>query len=102
MCDSVRQKSGHTRVLGQIHDMKNQFWAGLGSRAILVKKKIEEDYEQLLRPVFFMFSWAKDNFKKSFEYIVAYTLKNCIKTLKKKFGKYFLREKNSFLGPISM
>jgi hypothetical protein len=26
--------------------MKNQFWAGLGSRAILVKKKFGADYEQ--------------------------------------------------------
>jgi hypothetical protein len=38
--------------------MKNQFWAGLGSQAVLVKKKFGADYEQLLRPVF-MFSWGK-------------------------------------------
>jgi hypothetical protein len=28
--------------------MKNQFWAGLGSRVVLVKKKFGADYEQLL------------------------------------------------------
>jgi hypothetical protein len=31
--------------------MKNQFWAGLGSRAVLVKKSLG----QLLRPVFSVF-----------------------------------------------
>ena len=36
--------------------MKNPFWAGLGSRAVLVKKKFGADYEQL----FFMFSWTKN------------------------------------------
>ena len=35
--------------------MKNQFWAGLGSRAVLVKKKFGADYEQLLRAFFFVF-----------------------------------------------
>ena len=35
-----------------IYNMKNQFWAGLGSRAITVKKKFGVDYEQLLRLVF--------------------------------------------------
>jgi hypothetical protein len=35
--------------------MKNQIWAGLGSRAVLVKKKFGADYEQPLRPVFFLF-----------------------------------------------
>jgi hypothetical protein len=32
--------------------MKNQFWAGLGSQAILVKKKFGADHEQLLRLMF--------------------------------------------------
>jgi hypothetical protein len=35
--------------------MKNQFWAGLGSRAVLVKKKFGADYEQLFRAVFYVF-----------------------------------------------
>ena len=48
--------------MGHIYDMKNQFWAGLGSRAELVKKKFGADYEQLLRPVFLMFSWTKNRF----------------------------------------
>ena len=26
------------------YNMKNQFWAGLGSRAVLVKKKFEANY----------------------------------------------------------
>jgi hypothetical protein len=43
--------------------MKNQFWAGSGSRAVLEKKKFGADYEQLLRPVFLMFSWTKNKFK---------------------------------------
>ena len=41
------------------YNMKNQFSAGLGSRASSVKKKVWADYEQLLRSLFFMFSWAK-------------------------------------------
>jgi hypothetical protein len=43
--------------------MKNQFWAGLGSRASTVKKEFGADYEQLLRLVLFKFSWAKNEFK---------------------------------------
>jgi hypothetical protein len=43
--------------------MKNQFWVGLGSPAVLVKKKFGADYEQILRPIFFMFSWTKNKFK---------------------------------------
>jgi hypothetical protein len=35
--------------------MKNQFWAGLGSRAVPVEKKFGADYEQLLRPVILCF-----------------------------------------------
>jgi hypothetical protein len=36
--------------------MKNQFWAGFGSQAVLVKKA---DYEQLLRPFFYVFMSKK-------------------------------------------
>jgi hypothetical protein len=32
---------------------------GLGNRAILVKKKVWADYEQLLRPVFYVFMGKK-------------------------------------------
>jgi hypothetical protein len=39
--------------------MKNQFWAGLGSLAVLVKKKLGAGYEQLLRAFFYVF---KGNF----------------------------------------
>jgi hypothetical protein len=41
--------------------MKNQFWAGLGSRASMVKKKFGADYEQLLRPIFLCFHGQKIN-----------------------------------------
>ena len=57
--------------MGHIYNMKNQFWAGLGSRAVLVKKKFGADYEQLLRPVFICFhgekkkkNFAHENIKK--------------------------------------
>jgi hypothetical protein len=41
--------------------MKNQFWAGLGSRAVLVKKKLGADYEQLLTVFFLCFQGQKKN-----------------------------------------
>ena len=41
-------------------DMKNQFWAGLGSRASTVKKKFGANYEELLRPVFYVFMGKKN------------------------------------------
>ena len=44
------------------YDMKNQFWAGLGSRAVLVKKKLGADYEQLLRAFFYVFKGKKKFF----------------------------------------
>jgi hypothetical protein len=40
--------------------MKNQFWAGLGSRAVLVKKKLGAD-EQILRKFFLCFQGQKKN-----------------------------------------
>ena len=43
-------------------DMKNQFWAGLGSRAVLVKKKLGAD-EQILRKFFLCFQGQKKNWK---------------------------------------
>jgi hypothetical protein len=46
-----------------IYNMKNQFWAGLGSRAALVKKMFGADYEQLLWPVFLCFHLQKINLK---------------------------------------
>ena len=48
---------------GHIYNMKNQFWAGLGSRASTVKKKFRADYEQLLRAVFLCFH-GQANFSK--------------------------------------
>ena len=53
-------------------DMKNQFWAGLGSRAVLVKKKFGADYEQLLRPVFLCFHGQK--IKSKFVYLYSMQL----------------------------
>ena len=43
-----------------IYNMKNQFWAGLGSQASTVKKKFGADYEQLLRLVFLSFHGQKN------------------------------------------
>jgi hypothetical protein len=54
-------RSGDRRVLGHFYNMKNQFWAGLGSRAVLVKKKFGADYEQLLSIVFSCFHGQKIN-----------------------------------------
>ena len=53
-------------------EQKMRFGLVLGQLAILEKNRA--DYEQLLRAVFFMFSWAKE--KKSF---VASSLKSCVK-----------------------
>ena len=50
-------------VLGHIYNIKNQFWAGLGSWASTVKKKFGADYEQLLRPAFLCFHGQKINLK---------------------------------------
>ena len=58
--------------------MKNQFWAGLGSQAILGSWA---DYEQLLRS-FFMSSWAF--FFLFFENIVGSAIKSCIEQWQKK------------------
>ena len=52
-----------------MYNTKNQFWAGLGSRASTVKKKLGADYEQLNGQT------GKKNVKKS----------------QKKIGKYFLQ-----------
>jgi hypothetical protein len=43
--------------------MKNQFWAGLGSRAGLVEKKVWGRLLATFEARFFMFSWAKNKFK---------------------------------------
>jgi len=42
-----------------IYDMKNQFWARLGSRASVVKNKFGLIMSNF-RGQFFMFSWAKN------------------------------------------
>ena len=47
--------------MGHSYNMKNQFWAGLGNRAVIVKKKFGADYEQLLRPIFLSFHGQKMN-----------------------------------------
>jgi hypothetical protein len=53
----------YQQIRRHIHNMKNQFWAGLGNRAVLVKKKFGADYEQLLRPVFLCFQGQKINLR---------------------------------------
>jgi hypothetical protein len=63
--------------LGHIYNMENQFWAGLGSRAVLVKNKFGANYEQLLRPDFYVFMGKKLT-QIFFENIVASALKSCI------------------------
>ena len=45
---------------GHIYDPKNQFWAGLDSRA----SKFGADYEQFLRPLFYVFMGKKNFFLK--------------------------------------
>ena len=65
-----------------IHNMKNRFWAGLGSRPIH-EKEIGVDYEQILRAFIYVFRG-----KKNFENITAPALKSFIE--KKGFFKKFL------------
>ena len=47
-------------VLRHIYNMKNQFWAGLGSRASTLKKKVWGQLSATFEEWFFMFSWAKN------------------------------------------
>jgi hypothetical protein len=51
--------------------MKNQFWAGLGSRALLVKKKFGTNYEQLLKNFGKYFLWGKTSFFKAKNFYVS-------------------------------
>ena len=86
--------------MGNIYNMKNQFWAGLGSRSSTVKKKFGADYEQLFRPVFLCFRGQKINldfFIFFWKYSSVRTEKMHIIKVKKKskrFWKVFLRGKN--------
>ena len=93
------------------YDMKNQFWAGLGSRAVLVKKKAWGRLWATFEGVFFfMFSRAK---KRKFENIIASTLKSCIEKsfcpfLQAKIGKFeckYMKVENKhshLLGPCEI
>ena len=54
---------GDRRVLGHIYNMKNLFWAGLGSPASTVKKKVWGRLQATFEACFFKFSWAKNKFK---------------------------------------
>ena len=77
--------------------MKNQFWAALGSRAVLVKKKFGADYEKLF---FFTFSWTRNKF--NFFLNILYRIK-VKKSEKKIWEAFFTEEKPGFLGlKISM
>ena len=79
--------------------MKNQFWAGLGSRAVLWKKKFGADYEQLLRPVFLCFHRQKINLNFFWKYCSIWTKKLHrieVKKVKKVLGSNFYRGKPSF------
>ena len=80
-------------VLGHIYNMKNQFSAGLGSRAVLVKKKFVANYEQLLRPVFLCFHRQKNDLIFFWKYCSVRTVKlHRIKVKKwKKNWEVFLR-----------
>jgi hypothetical protein len=79
--------------------MKNQFWAGLGSRAVLVKKKFGAHYEQLLRSVFLCFYVQKMNLI-FFENCRVRTEKLHRRKVKKKskeiLGSIFYGRKNQF------
>ena len=55
----IKHRSVDRWVLGHIYNMKNQFWAGLSSRASTVKKKFGADYEQLSRAFFYVFMGKK-------------------------------------------
>ena len=46
-------------VVGDLYGTGSEIWAGFGPVGITEKKEIWADYEQLLRPFFFKFSWAK-------------------------------------------
>ena len=45
--------------MGDFYGTGIEIWTGFGPVGITERKKILADYEQLLRLVFFMFSWAK-------------------------------------------
>ena len=63
LCYRLIHRSVDRWVLGHIHNMKNQFLAGLGSRAS-TGKKFGADYEQHLRAVFLCFQGQKIFFLK--------------------------------------
>ena len=64
-------------VLGHIYNMKNQFWAGLGSRASTVKKKVWGPMMSNFWGPFLCFHGQKINLF-FVENIVASPLKSCI------------------------
>ena len=80
--------------------MKNQFWAGLGSRALLVKKKFGADYEQLLRPVFLCLHGPKMNLIFFFLTYFSIRTENLhrikVKKVKINLGSIFYVRKTSF------
>ena len=64
-------------MVSNFYGTEIEIWAGFGP-AGNTEKKMWDDYEQLLRSVFFMFPGAKKiSFKK--KNIVASALKSCIK-----------------------
>ena len=58
-CLSWQHRLENRCLFPNIYNMKNQFWAGLGSRASTWKKKFWADYEQLLRAFFLCFQGQK-------------------------------------------
>ena len=85
--------------MGHIYNMKNQFWAGLGSRAVLVKKKFGAHYEQLLRSVFLCFYVQKMNliFFENCRVRTEKLHRRKVKKSQKKFWEvFFTGEKTSF------
>ena len=59
-----------------IYNMKNQLWAGLGSRAVIVKKSLGPIMSNFWGPVFYVFMGKKNKFNLFFENIVASALKS--------------------------
>ena len=79
--------------------MKNKFWTGLGSQAVLVKKKFGADYEQLLRPVLLCFHGQKINLIFFCKYCRVRTEKLHrikVKKSKKNCEVFFIGEKPGF------
>ena len=80
---------------GHIYNMKNQFWAGLGSWASTVKKKVWGRLWATFEARFFMFSWAKNKFKICLTIFTFFLCNSLVRTLQyfqKKLNLFFVHE----------